>query len=533
MLGANGVGKSSLVSLIYRTHTSNAKRISAHRQTWFTSNSIDLTPKSRDDVATRIVSHDSQTQARFQLNYGAERTSIAIYDLLSAQSSLDRKIAAYVREGKLNEAEKEGKSPSPLQVINNLLVLSNIPIRISVTDQDHVVASKNGSPDYSIAELSDGERNALLMAADVLTAKPDTLLIIDEPERHLHRSIISPLLASLFSQRSDCTFIVSTHEVMLPIDTPKASTLLVRDCEYQGGSVSSWTLDMVGPGVGVDDELKADILGARRKILFIEGTHASLDVRIYNLIFPSITVIPKNGCRDVENSVIGLRGVEDMSWVSAWGIIDLDQRTNEKVEKLKRTKIFALPHYSVEALYYLPTVVRAVANRQAEVQGFDPEIATETGIASAVEAIKQKKEDLILRSVERTIRNDIQGKIPVRDDLKARVTIQVIADVSAAWDKETLEFEAMTNSKDWDAILQRYPVRMSAALDRISGALKFASRSDYEGAVLKLLADDPVLLMALRRLFGDLYEQVTGIKLVEEPEKSQGSEQLAGADATV
>ena len=110
-----------------------------------------------------------------------------------------------------------------------------------------IVARKNGGNGYSVAELSDGERNAFLIAADVLTAKPGTLILIDEPERHLHRSIISPLLKLLFDRRNDCAFIVSTHELMLPLDTPKASTLLMRSCEYQGqtcgrGPLTCWRL---------------------------------------------------------------------------------------------------------------------------------------------------------------------------------------------------------------------------------------------------------------------------------------------------
>jgi ABC-type Mn2+/Zn2+ transport system ATPase subunit len=35
VLGANGTGKSSLVSRIFKKYHQNAKRISAHRQTWF------------------------------------------------------------------------------------------------------------------------------------------------------------------------------------------------------------------------------------------------------------------------------------------------------------------------------------------------------------------------------------------------------------------------------------------------------------------------------------------------------------------
>ena len=125
--------------------------------------------------------------------------------------------------------------------------LSNLPIAISVEEGQKIVARKNSGNGYSVAELSDGERNAFLIAADILTAKPGTLILIDEPERHLHRSIISLLLKLLFDRRNDCAFIVSTHELMLPLDTPKASTLLVRSCEYQGQNVRAWTADLLAP----------------------------------------------------------------------------------------------------------------------------------------------------------------------------------------------------------------------------------------------------------------------------------------------
>ena len=141
---------------------------------------------------------------------------------------LARSIADLVRGGRLKAAQDKARAPSPIQTVNELLQLSNLPITISVEKQQKIVASRNGSPAYSVAELSDGERNAFLIASDVLTAEPGTLLLIDEPERHLHRSIISPLLSLLFEKRTDCAFVVSTHEVMLPVDNPGARTLLVR-----------------------------------------------------------------------------------------------------------------------------------------------------------------------------------------------------------------------------------------------------------------------------------------------------------------
>ena len=135
--------------------------------------------------------------------------------------------ADLVRDGDISAAQDQVKSPSPIQTVNELLRLSNLPIEIIVEQRQKVVASRSGSAPYSVAELSDGERNAFLIAADVLTAEAGTLLLIDEPERHLHRSIISPLLSLLFKKRKDCAFVVSTHEVMLPIDNPAARIFLV------------------------------------------------------------------------------------------------------------------------------------------------------------------------------------------------------------------------------------------------------------------------------------------------------------------
>lgn len=319
MLGANGTGKSSLVSRLFSAHQASAKRISAHRQTWFNSNSLDITPHGRESIEQNIRNHDSREHARYRLDYANERASVAIYDLIDADTMLARRIADLLRAGDIPAAEKLGKNPAPIQVINELMRLSNIPIEITLGERQKVVARKNSGTPYSVAELSDGERNAFLIAADVLTAKPGTLLLIDEPERHLHRSIISPLLRLLFNRRRDCSFIVSTHELMLPLDMPSASSLLVRGCEYVGPTVKSWSIDLLEPSTEIDELSKADLLGARRKIVFVEGKASSLDAPLYSLLFPGVSVLPKESCKDVEYAVQGLKGVIGLHWVQAWG----------------------------------------------------------------------------------------------------------------------------------------------------------------------------------------------------------------------
>ena len=148
---------------------------------------------------------------------------MAIYDLVDAENVRARGIAGAIDSNNFDLAKELRKKDAPIKIINELLKLSSIPVTIAIHENAQIVASKNGSPPYRIAELSDGERNAILIAASVLTAK-GTLLLIDEPERHLHRAIISPLLAELFVRRPDCPFVVSTHDLMLPLDNPTART---------------------------------------------------------------------------------------------------------------------------------------------------------------------------------------------------------------------------------------------------------------------------------------------------------------------
>lgn len=509
LLGANGTGKSSLVSRLFVQHVHNAKRISAHRQTWFESNTLDITPRSRQDLENNLRNQDAQPHARYREWNAAGRAHMAIYDLIDADTMQERKIAGLVRDGNIEAAQKEAESPSPIQVINELMRLSNLPIEISVEDGQKIIARKNGGSGYSVAELSDGERNAFLIAADVLTARPGTLILIDEPERHLHRSIISPLLKLLFERRSDCTFIVSTHELMLPLDTPKASTLLVRSCEYQNQNVLAWTADLLSPGAGIDDDLKGDILGSRRKMIFVEGTAQSLDTSLYSLLFPQISVVPKEGCRDVEHAVRGLRGADDIHWISAWGVIDNDQRSAEDVARLKEVGIWALSHYSVESLYYHPKVITRVAERQIRVVGGDAAALAQTATTNAIAAAKAQRNHLVISAVLRSTRNKVLEGLPKRSHIEAGSALQVQVDVATIRDAEEKLFDELISAANWDGLITRYPLRESSAFARIVEGLKIKDQATYRGAVLKLLQDDTEAVRDVRNLLGDLYVSVT------------------------
>ena len=507
ILGANGTGKSSLILHLCSTYHQYAKRISAHRQTWFTSNTLDITPQHRDSLENSIKGRDQQINARYREEYSAERVGVAIYDLIDSDTMIAREIADLVRAGKVDKAIKKTKTPSPIQVINDLMRLSSMPIEISLEERQRIVASCRGSEPYSIAELSDGERNAFLIASAVLTANPKTLVLIDEPERHLHRSIISPLLTLLFEKRKDCAFIVSTHEVMLPVDNPSASTLLLRSCEYAGSQAKSWRADILAPNTMIDDELKQDILGARKRIIFVEGTAESLDALLYSLLFPHVSIIPKESCRDVERSVKSLREAENLHWIRAWGIVDSDRRTIDDIERLKTHNVYALSHYSVEALYYHPEIIKKVANRQAEVTGDDPEELYNNAVMDAMESIKTSKNHLIEKAVERLVRKNIFESLPSREDVQSKCEIEIKIDITASRTAEKMEIDKLITENKFEKLLQRYPLRESGALDRIAKGIGL-KKSKYEEAVRKLLQEDETAIKILRDLFQELLSEI-------------------------
>ncbi len=379
-----------------------------------------------------------------------------------------------------------------------------MPIQISVHEIDQVVASKSAGSPYSIAQLSDGERNALLVAADVLTVRSGTLVLIDEPERHLHRSIISPLLTLLFEKRRDCAFVVSTHEVMLPLDNPLARILLLRECIYSGNDVSAWEADLVGPNAEVDDDIRRDILGGRRKLLFVEGEEHSLDKPLYSLIFPNVSIIARSSCREVENAVTGIRSANDLHWLHAFGVIDNDGRTATNISDLKARGVYALSVFSVESIYYSTEIQKRVAERHAAIIGGDAAARLADAKSAAISAVTTQVQRLSERIVEKTIRENVVSQLPGQTQIAAGAPVNISVDVAALVAAECARLQTNLASENLSEIIRRYPVRETSALADIARKLGFQNREQYESAVRELLMDDPEPLDVVKGFFETL-----------------------------
>ena len=437
---------------------------------------------------------------------------MAIFDLIQKRNTINEEISSAVRAGKEAYARVVAdENEDPLQALSELLRSANLHFSFTVDRNASIVAHKLDCDPYSAAEMSDGERNALLLTAEVLTVPSGTLILVDEPELHLHRSIIAPLLNGLFSKRADCAFVISTHEVMLPFDNPSSKILLVRGCTYRNESAIAWDADLLDSHSDIGDGLKRDILGARRDILFTEGEEWNLDKSLYARILPNVTVVAKGSRRSVENAVKGIRGSQELHWLNAHGIVDGDGLGESEVEELKESHIYSIRSYAVESLYYDPAVQREVAKRLCAVTGDEPEERLERAKASALSAIESHEERLSERMAKRKLRDVILRHLPTPETLYPECTTSLNFDSPRILEKERQEFRDALDRMDLDTIIRRYPIKETPVLDRIAKGLGFENTKEYEKAVRKLLDEEANILKYMRGLLGGLPDAI-GLK---------------------
>ena len=510
IVGRNGTGKSALIHYISsQAAGKNVTYLPGSRTSLFDAEGLTLTPAARTQLNHNLKSLDSSPDTRWRNIMGNNaRNEKALHDLVAAESRYKGDLAEKIASGvDVEEATRQLQARlSPLDRAKLLVEEANLPIRIRMAGND--LRSVSGGKEYSYARMSDGERAALIMISEVIVARDDTIFIIDEPELHLHPSIVVPLIRSLIKARPTCVFIVSTHELELPPAIPGCMVCLLRSITWsENGEAQSWSFDIIDGPENLPEDLRKDILGSRRRVLFTEGDDESLDVPLYSILFPGVSVRSKGGCREVERAVSGTRSTSELHRTEGFGLIDNDGMSASKVAEKQSAHVFALPVFSVEGLYYDPDVLTAVAARQAETLESDEEKQKTRGeqlvsdaLAGVIAAAGKAgvAENLASSLAERTIRDEIMSMLPKKSALLALPTSDVTITTASPYPSELRRFNDLRAANDAHGLIGRYRVRSSGMLKAVAEALRFPDRDDYEAAVRSRLSSDAVLRDKLR-----------------------------------
>lgn len=216
---------------------------------------------------------------------------------------------------------------------------------------------------YSASEMSDGERVALYLIAKCLLAPAGTILVIDEPEMHLHKAIQNTLWDQLEFERLDCPFIYLTHDLEFAASRTGAWKIWLKECQGD----RAWEWDEVPSLEAIPSDVLMQVLGSPRPVLFVEGEKGSLDYAIYSAVYPDYLVIPRGSSTSVVQSTKSLAELPEFPSlnISVYGIIDRDFRNDERIAELENGGIFCTSVAEVENLLCTKGVLDVVAAQQA------------------------------------------------------------------------------------------------------------------------------------------------------------------------
>lgn len=265
---------------------------------------------------------------------------------------------------------------------------------------------------------------------------------------------------------------------------------------------ATWDADLLTPQAAIPDDVRQAILGARRKMLYIEGNHDSLDKHIYSILYPLVSVTPIGNCTDVYRAVTGIRSTADLNWVRAFGLIDRDDRDAVAVQGLADRGVFALECYSVESLYYCDAVMEKIAQRQAQIAADAADLAAAR--QSIIQEIIPHRDRLCARLIEKRARAAVASNLPTHQSLQQNPIHTATFDATGLMAHERETFDAMVGASETDRLVNRYPVRETGALRSVATNLGFTSKAKYESAVRKLLIEDEEARNSVKQKINEL-----------------------------
>ncbi len=362
--GANGSGKTRLAVHIETELNQRAHRVSAHR-------ALTLNPSvpkiaERSALAGLRWGYPDATDANamsyrsgHRWHQNAAVSLLNDFDFLVQALFADQANKALethkgVRAGTLGVAE-----PTKFERLTEIWHRLLPHRRLEITGDDIRVRNPQNDPAYPASEMSDGERAIFYLIGQALLAAEGALLIVDEPELHVHRSILARLWDELETVRHDAAFVFITHDLEFAVSRI-AQQFIVRDYDPATG----WLIESVPPDSGVGEEFTTLILGSRQPILFVEGTDASLDHAMYRCCFPDRVVAPRGSCDEVIHSVVSMRRNAVLTRVTCSGIVDADHHQPDEVAALRSHGVTVLPVAEIENIVLLPKVSRAIAESE-------------------------------------------------------------------------------------------------------------------------------------------------------------------------
>lgn len=490
IVGANGSGKSRLGAWIEKNtaETTIVHRISAQR-------ALDLPEfaavKSLEQSLNALLWGTEQSQHANQAHkwghrWGGKPETFQQNDYGKVLSTLFAKSADRDRKHTQETRSTLQYVPVPDAPIDTLIKLWDeiLPHR-SISLEDGKVSVKDlvRGTEYLGMEMSDGEKVALYLMGQCLCAPSGSILIIDEPEIHLHTSIMQSLWNKLEESQKGCLFVYITHDLNFASTRVSTTSIWVKD--FDGGK--HWVWEVVPEIDEFPESLLLELLGNRRTVVFVEGEKGGKDHSIYQSIYRDHTVVPRNGCQRVIESVRALRLNSSFHHVKVVGLIDRDYRTEDEIKGLADYNIHCIDVAEIENILLNEDTLRLVALNQR----LDPDDVVIRATQMARELLGKEVERQASLRTYRAIENNL-SKLDTKTiglaAIKASVSNATTAiDIDNLFAENAKLYGELSSSGTLNEILRYY--NNKGMVPNICSIFELG-RNGYEKLVLRMLNSD-------------------------------------------
>jgi Protein of unknown function (DUF4435)/AAA domain, putative AbiEii toxin, Type IV TA system len=366
-----------------------------------------------------------------------------------------------------------------------------MPQRALTIFDGRIEANTNNGSKYEARHMSDGERVSVYLIGQALCAPKDSIIIIDEPEIHVHRAIQGLLWDKIEASRPDCTFVYITHDVEFAATRVEARKIWLKD--YDG---NNWVWEEVPPGPVLPDALLFQVLGSRRPLLFVEGDETSYDVAIYTALYPRELVVPRQSCEKVVEATKSMSGLSGLHNLSVRGLVDRDRRGDDEITALRGAGVLVADVAEVENLLCLPEVLEAVAKHLN-----CPDVSAATAaaednvLAELAKAIDQQAISHALAQIQFRL-NGFGPKIGKLDGAKLEADLQRYVsgiDVGATVARCRKMFEDVISGRNYRSALRFYYCKGILAFVANSFGI---DKAVYSQIVMGRIKTDPDSLIA-------------------------------------
>ena len=362
IIGANGAGKSSLINELRK----NNSKINSNEMYVLPAQKLLCFATHIQD--RNVVDEDSYITEFNNINLKYETIDLYLNQIDANFSNTFTKLITLLVKDIMAVATDNfrGKNESSLSLWQKLEKIWNKikpEIKFDIDTKNTVVkVEKNGSK-YSINGLSDGERCILFYIGNVLLAPENSYIIVDEPETFLNAAVYNELWDLLISERPDCQFIFASHNMDFVQSRTNATYIWCKNFE------APYDLDyqVLEESQEIPLPLLNEVSGAKKPILFCEGTKNSLDYQIYSKLFSEFCFVkPVQGHKQVIQYTKAYNKLKESYGNEAYGIIDYDWMDEARIQNYKKKNIFVLPFNEIEMFLIDEEIVNYVLSDDEE-----------------------------------------------------------------------------------------------------------------------------------------------------------------------